>query len=76
MWANKQVACDVLTAVVLGLGDPSDMWKSLRRVVIGRSRSLNDDISSEYSQTQMSQERRLAELEQDCRRIVSPPRIP
>lgn len=48
------------------------MWNSIRNVVVSRSRSLDDnDVQPKYSQTRTSSERSLAELEQDCRRIVS-----
>lgn len=52
--------------------DTVGMWNSIRNVVVSRSRSLDDnDVQPKYSQTRTSSERSLAELEQDCRRMVS-----
>ena len=48
------------------------MWSLIGNVVARRSRSLDDDdVLPKYSQTRTSLKRSLAELEQDCRRIVS-----
>ncbi|KAL3148190.1 hypothetical protein ABBQ38_014223 [Trebouxia sp. C0009 RCD-2024] len=45
------------------------MWSLIGNVILRRSRSLDDDVLSKYSQTRTCLKRSLAELEQDCRRI-------